>query len=217
MLSAEKLPPDHFLAQLGIEFTFDGQGARGFFVARPHMYAPGTRTIRTAVLFAVQDALSGFMSGEPAGPTLSQRLLVLRPPPASGWVQLAVRPLRVGNRILVGEATFADDTGAPFARGLSTYMRLDRNGRSDYSSDIVMPESSFDEMLGLEFRDAYTVAFMPGPRHLNANSAGAIQGGVQALVAEVCAEHAFGDGRRMVAADLDVSFLTGLRAAPLIA
>jgi acyl-coenzyme A thioesterase PaaI-like protein len=72
-------------------------------------------------------------------------------------------------------------------------------------------------MVKLKICDAHTVEFTPGPRHRNTNSANAVQGGVQALVAERCAEHAMGGGRRMVATDLDVRFLTGLRAPRLVA
>jgi acyl-coenzyme A thioesterase PaaI-like protein len=215
--SSVRMPPDHFLAQLAVTFTYDNEGARGSTEIRSTLFAPGTTTLRTGLLVAMQDLLSGYMSGEPAGPTIDLRLQILRRQPISGRAEVVVRPLRVGGRIIVGEAMFTDSNGVSFAYGVSTFMRLPAGGTLDHSTNVAMTESSFDDLLGIVVRDPFTVEFTPGPRHRNNNEAAAIHGGIQALLAEVCAEHALGDGRRMTATDLDIRYLNSLRSPPLVA
>lgn len=211
------MPPDHFLAQLAVTFTYDNEGARGSTEIRPTLFAPGTTMLRTGLLVAMQDLLSGYMSGEPAGPTINLRLQILRPPPISGRFGIAVCPLRVGGRIIVGEAAFTTGDGVLFAYGVSTFIRQPAGGTTDHPTNITMTESSFDDMLGIVVRDPVTVEFTPGPRHRNNNEAAAIQGGVQALFAELCAEYALGAGRRMTATDLDIRYLSSLRSPTLVA
>ncbi|MGE0880462.1 MAG: hypothetical protein AB7L13_15930 [Acidimicrobiia bacterium] len=213
----QPLPPDHFLAQLGIDFEFDAAGARGSFEVRPKTFAPGTTTIRTALLFTIHDVLAGYMSGEAAGPTLDQRFVMTGRPPAAGRMHLEVKPLRVGKRIMVGEGRFTDDHGVEFARGSATYMHLEANSRSDFSSPVLMAEASFDELLALRPIDERSVALTPTTRLVNNNPAAAVQGGVQALVAELCAQHALGGGRLMTATDIEARFLSALRTPPIVA
>jgi acyl-coenzyme A thioesterase PaaI-like protein len=211
------MPDDHFLALLDVPFTYDHEGARGSTEIRPTLFAPGTTTLRSGLLVTMQDMLSGHMSGEPAGPTVDLRLQVLRRPPVAGRIGVAVRPLRVGGRIIVGEAVFTAEDGTSFARGTSTFIRLPSAGMVRRAAHMAMVELSFDDLLDVVVRDPFTLHFTPGPRHVNHNGPGAVQGGVQALLAELCAERALGGGRRLTATDLDIRYLSSLRTPPLVA
>jgi acyl-coenzyme A thioesterase PaaI-like protein len=216
-LSRPSAVSSHYLSRLGVTFTYDSTGARGHAPVRPALFAPGTSSIRSSVLITLQDLLSGYMGGSAAGPTLDMRLLVHGSPPTTGSLHIDVRPLRIGGRIMVGLATLCGDDGAEFARGISTFLRLDTRGREQYPDDPGSAAIPLDELIGARVLDHTSIEFTPDERHRNYDATGAVQGGVQAYVAELCAEQALGGGRRMTATDLDIRFLTVQRSPQLVA
>jgi len=213
--SRPALPRDNFLVLLEVPFAYGDGMVRGASRVRPALFASGTTTIRSALLLTMIDFLSGAVSGRAAGPTLDMRLQMLQPPPTAGGIDVVVRPLRVGGRIIVSEGFLTDDRGVVFGRGLTTFMNMPME-QSEHRPPGPMVEASFDDLITTTARDRLTLEFDPGPRHLN-GSVGTVQGGVHALLAELCAEHALGNGGRMVASDLDVRFLSALRVGPIVA
>src|SRR5690606_37848791 len=79
-----------------------------------------------------------------------------------------------------------------------------------------MEEASIDEFVGARPRSPNAIEVDPVFR-LSNGIQGTVQGGVQALVAEMAAEHAVGDGRRYTASDLDIRYLNRLDVGPLVA
>jgi acyl-coenzyme A thioesterase PaaI-like protein len=116
---------------------------------------------------------------------------------------------------MVGLATLCDDDAVEFARGISTFLRLNTAGSDQYSAEP-STDTPLDELIGPRVLDETSIEFTPDERHRNYNAGGTVQGGVQAYLAELCAEHALGGGRRMTATDLDIRFLTVQRSPHLV-
>jgi uncharacterized protein (TIGR00369 family) len=209
--------PGHYLAQLAADFTYDADGARGRMPVRTATFAPRTSTVRSSVLITLQDLLSGYMSGTPAGPTVDVRLIVHGRPPTTGSIHADVRPLRFGRRTLVGSAHLRDDDGTEFARGISTFLRLDVAGAEEHRGPPDSGDTPLDELIAARALDETSMEFVPDERHRNSNADATVQGGVQAYLAELCAERALGNGRAMTATDLDVRFLRPQRSPQLVA
>jgi acyl-coenzyme A thioesterase PaaI-like protein len=143
---------------------------------------------------------------------------MLSRPPTSGRIHLACRPLRVGSRLIVGETLLrADDTEQPFGRALTTFMNISvGDGLAGNPTTPSMAHSSFDEFIRPRITGDRTIEIDSDSR-LTIHGGLTVQGGVQALLAELAAEHAFGGGRRLVATDLDIRFLGRVRVGPLLA
>ena len=71
-------------------------------------------------------------------------------------------------------------------------------------------------MIGCRIRDETSIEVDASERISNGIQA-TVQGGAQALLAEIAAEHACATGGRMCASDLDIRFLSRLREGPLVA
>jgi acyl-coenzyme A thioesterase PaaI-like protein len=220
-VEAAVIADDHYLAKLAIELELDV--ATGVTTAsapvRPELFAPGTQRIRTGTLATMVDMAAGHVPVGPVGPTIDLRVQIFGSTPTAGRVYLTCRPLRAGARLIVSETLLrATPDGAPFGRALTTFMniRLGPGVARGPKPLLEMDASSFDHFLGARIRDELTVELDPASRLGNPGQA-TVQGGVQALFAEIAAEHALGGGRRMVATDLDVRYLSRLRVGPLVA
>ena len=210
----------HYLSKLAINLTRGGDGVIiGDAPVRPELFAPGTTWARGGVLTTMVDLVSGHVPDGPNGPTVDMRLRVVARPPASGRIRLVARPLRVGRRLIVSEtALSAGDDAAPFAWATSTFIN---NIVADFFDDHraeppPMDEPSFDEFLGATVRDEATLELEPNPRIDNGIQM-TVQGGAQALLAEMAAAHRLAPGEPLVATDLDIRFLDRLHVGPLAA
>lgn len=210
---------EHFIAKLGVDLSFDGTSCTGSAPVLPESFAPGTRRIRTAYLATLVDIVAGHAPNGAVGPTIDLRIQVFSPPPVTGCLRLVCRPFRVGSRLIVGDTTVhAGDHPAPFARAITTFMNQPI-GVDLFRSPPEPPairEASFDDFLGATVRDAASLELAPAPRLANGPQ-GTVQGGAQALLAELTAEHLLGTGQRLVASDLDIRYLDRLRVGPLVA
>jgi acyl-coenzyme A thioesterase PaaI-like protein len=213
------LVPDHFLHMLAVSLGTDGDAVTGTAPVRPELFAPGTTRIRTALLLTMVDLVAGHTPDVPLAPTVDIRVQVFAPNPTTGTILLRCRPLRVGSRMVVSETELLDGTtGVPFARALSTFLRMALGPGAAHGTRPVpaMPAASFDEFLGARVVHAHRLELDPDPR-LDNGHVGTVQGGVQSFLAELAAEHALGDGRRLVATDLDIRYLSRLDVGPLAA
>lgn len=210
---------DHFIYKLAMEVTFDGRSSTGTAPVRPEFFAPGTHRIRTALLATMVDVVAGHAPGGAVGPTVDLRVQVYSPPPSNGHVRLVCHPLRVGSRLIVGETMLhAGDDPVPFAGALTTFINklvgIDFPERARQTPP--MEVASFDDFLGATILDSTSLELAPVLR-LGNGLLGTVQGGVQALLAELAAEHALGAGERLAASDLDIRYLDRLRVGPLVA
>ena len=213
------LPADHYIAMLAIELSLDDGEVRGSAPVRRELFAPGTDRVRTGLLATMVDLVAGHAPIGPVGPTIDLRVMLFGAPPTSGRIHLHCRPLRTGKRLIVAETMLSASPGsAPFGRALTTFMNVSMGPPMPRGVRPTPPmqHESFDEFLGAEVRDHYTIELAPHARVANDVQA-TVQGGAQALLAELAAEHALGAGRRLVATDLDMRYLSRLKVGPLVA
>jgi len=217
-----RLSDDHLIAVLGVHLTLNDGWAAGVAPVRPELFAPGTETIRTGMLATMVDLVAGHAPNGPTGPTVDLRVEVFSPPPASGHVHLVCHPLRVGKRLIVAETLLRSSaTSEPFARGLTTFINQPLSNIGEARPFLPMGAATFDEFIGALGRDDGTFEVASIPRISNGLH-GTVQGGAQALVAEIAAEHAVAvvSGRpeaRSTATDLDIRYLGRLLVGPLLA
>lgn len=210
---------EHYIGSLCVSVSFDGERAWGSAPVLPQAFAPGSTTIRTGILATYVDIVGGHVPSGALGPTVDLRVQVVAPPPTDGTVRLEGRVLRVGGRLVVAEtALHSGDDPRPFALAVSTFRNhhLGMVLPEPRSARPAMAEASFDELLAVSVRDERTLELTPTPRLANGVQ-GTVQGGVQALFAEMAAEHAVSAGRAMTARDLDIRYLDRLGNGPLVA
>lgn len=213
------LAEDHFLRMLAVSLGSEGDHVTATAPVRPELFAPGTRRIRTALLLTMVDLVAGHTPDVPLAPTVDIRVQVTDPTPTRGTVLLRCRPLRVGARMVVSETRlYAGDEPIPFAFALSTFLRTPIGPGAAHGERPIppMPVGSFDEFLGARVVDAQRLELQPHER-LDNGHVGTVQGGVQSFLAELAAEHALGNGRRLVASDLEIRYLSRLTEGPLAA
>ena len=213
------LPSDHYITMLAIEIALTDGEVHGSAPVRRELFAPGTDRVRTGLLATMVDLVAGHAPIGPVGPTIDLRVMLFEAAPTSGRIHLRCRPLRTGKRLIVSETMLsASPEAAPFGRALTTFMNVSMGPPMPRGVRPTPPMqyASFDELLGAQVRDQYSLELVPHARVANDVQA-TVQGGAQALLAELAAEHTLGAGRRLVATDLDMRYLSRLKVGPLIA
>lgn len=216
-LPGVQLPADYYIALLTVSFTRQGDECEAVVPVRPELFAPGTHRLRLGHLATMVDLVGGHTPHGPFGPTVDLRIESFAPTPRDGAIHLRSRALRVGKRLIVGE-TVLSSGGAPFARSLHTFMNLHMGVGVGIGERPILPmaEESFDSYLGARVRDEHSLELDPNERIGNPVQR-TVQGGAQAALAELAAEHALGGGRRHVATNLDIRYLGRLSDGPLVA
>lgn len=221
MTSPPLLPDDHFIALLNIRLTAEGDSVVGRAPVIPQLFAPDTSTLRTGPLAGFVDLVAGHTPQGPYGPTIDLRVQTFGPRPTDGELVARARPLRVGKRLIVTELLLfaGDGASAPFGRAITTFQHV-HVGPGFLGAPPrplrTVHDASFDDILEPRPVDERSLAIGALERVDNGIQ-GTVQGGAQAFLAELAAERALGDGRRMVAADLDIRFLGRMHAGPLVA
>lgn len=219
----EELPPS-YVGALGIDLSLDGDLAVGRVEIIPSMLKPGTDRIRVGVLATLVDMIAGSPAHGIINPTVDLRVSVLSRGPSEGTMFLECRPIKVGRRLFVGETLLhTGDVDRPFARSVCTFMnQIIENATMMREGMPLTPlgAASFEESLLLR-------ALAPGGFEMDAHEtvrngfAGTIQGGAQALMAELAAERAADEsdpaagGHEIV--DLEIRFLNRVRTGPVVA
>lgn len=214
------IPDEHFISLLAIDlFPSEDGTVIGSAPVRPEGFAPGTTTLRSALLATMVDMTAGYIPSGAVGPTVDLRLELFAPPPTTGRIHLVGRPLKVGGRMVISETTlYAGADGPAFGRSITNFMKISVGaGLPPGERPLVpMPVASFDELFGARIRDARSIEVDAGVQIANGVQ-GTIQGGAQAFIAEMAAEHALGGGRRLVARDIDMRYLSKLKVGPMVA
>jgi acyl-coenzyme A thioesterase PaaI-like protein len=219
---------DHFIGYLGLEMWHEDGATRGRVGIRPDMWATGSRRPRLGLLFTVADVVGGTPSTGALVPTVDLRLQLLTPAPSEGDILLEARPLKVGRRLWTGEVLFRTpgaDAGV-FGRCEYSFMNqriFDVAGveppREHPRRPVPpLPAASFDELFQMRLLDDGSVE-MDAHEAVRNGVAGTIQGGAQATMAEVAAEHVLaGSGRgRYVVCDLHLRYLSAVKTGPALA
>lgn len=210
----------HFVGALGIELWEDGGITHGRAPLRPEMWAPGTDVVRLGVLATMVDMVVGSPPTGAINPTVDLRVTMLSRPPAEGSVHLACVPAKVGRRLYVGETILhAGDPDRPFARSIATFMNQPIPGATTmfgFRDRPPLTARSFDEILNSRVRAPGVVEMDAHPKVSN-GPGGTIQGGAQALLGEVAAEHALEPRGHFAAVDLDIRYLNRVRTDSVVA
>jgi acyl-coenzyme A thioesterase PaaI-like protein len=164
------------------------------------------------------DLVAGFLPTGPVNPTVDLRVSLVARPPSAGTVHLVCRPAKLGRRLFVGETlVHTGDVDRPFARSTITFMNQQMSGTAGFRGPTAeaIGAPSFDELLRPRYPDACTAEMDAHPWVSNGPS-GTIQGGAQALLAEIAAERAV-TPRELAVVDLDIRFLNRVRSGPVSA
>jgi acyl-coenzyme A thioesterase PaaI-like protein len=209
-----------FVGALGLELWVENGMTHGRAQLRPEMWAPGTDVPRLGVLATMVDMVVGTQPDGPINPTVDLRITLLERPPSEGEVFLVCRPVKEGRRLFVGEALLhTGDLERPFARSRCSFMNNLMTGVGSMFAPLDAPPTpipSFDELLRARFLDRGVVEMDAHPGVSN-GPGGTIQGGAQALLAEIAAEHALEPLGRYAAVDLEIRYLNRVRTESAVA
>jgi len=216
-MTDEELVPPSFVGALGIELSLDGDLAIGRVEIIPSFLKPGTDRVRVGVLATLVDMVAGSPAHGVINPTVDLRVSILNRSPHDGIVFLVCRPIKIGRRLFVGETILhTGDIEQPFARSMVTFINQLLPEASLLREPMALTPlgaASYDESLLLR-ESAPGVFEMDAHEAVRNGIAGTIQGGAQALMAEIAAERALADHEVV---DLEIRYLNRLRTGPAVA
>ncbi|MFA1541931.1 PaaI family thioesterase [Actinomadura monticuli] len=185
----------YMLDELGFATRKDGEDLRGSASITPVMHAPGTARLRTSILAAWADILTGLLATQVTTPrvpvTLELDVQLYRPAPAGGGVEGVARVVKVGRSVFVSSVEFTSSAGPLAIANASFMMAPDPGLRLPSSFDVELPARGdllavpFAERAGCE-RRAPGVAVLPRSED-GLNVSGTVNGGLIALAAEEAA------------------------------
>lgn len=204
----------HVLQELGYEHRIDGDASFLRAAVLPGMLVPGTELVRTGILVILADLVAGQTPQGPVTPTTDLSVHVARPR-AMQTVHLTAKVLKAGRTLLVVETLLrADDEDEPFATSLSTFLNHPVGlGHHMDATDVRLGEPIHERIGARVLRPG--VVEVDATEDIGNGIHGTVQGGVQAVVAELTAESAFAGGEAHVVTGLDIRFLNRLKVGPL--
>jgi acyl-coenzyme A thioesterase PaaI-like protein len=217
----EVLSPS-FVGGLGIRLWVDGDLALGRAEIQPEYFKPGTDRVRLGVLATLVDMVAGSPAHAIINPTVDLRVTLLAPAPTDGAIDLVTYPVKIGRQLFVGETLLhTGDPDRAFARSVCTFIN---KPLVTERSDGIFPSGqlghdSFDE--SLQIREVEPGVYEMDNHDVVRNGAnGTVQGGAQALLAELTAELALDAVDRQHehehhATDLEIRYLNRVRTGPV--
>lgn len=197
---SDPIPPKgqtrHAVSDLGLSLSLVGDEVHGKATIRPELHVPGTQALRTSILAAWVDVLTGIQcidSFEGRVPvTLDLSVNLIREAVGLGQISAVTRTLKVGRSVAIAEVEFTgDDSDQVLALGTATFMAapdtsLRVASRAELVAGMAGPypplELPFAERVGC-VRGALGTACLPRSDD-GMNASRTINGGLIALVAE---------------------------------
>ncbi len=217
-LAEEELVPPSFVGALGIELSIDGDLAVGRVEVQPSFLKPGTDRVRIGVLATLVDMVAGSPAHGVINPTVDLRVTMLDRAPGDGVMTLVCRPIKVGQRLFVGETVLhTGDIDRPFARSVVTFINQLIRGGSELREPLPLTPlgaPSYDDSLLLR-EPTPGVYEMDAHEAVRNGFAGTIQGGAQALLAELAGERALADRGDHDVVDLEIRYVNRVRTGPV--
>jgi len=217
----EVATPPNFVGGLGIELWIEGDLAFGRAEVQPSFFKPGTDRVRMGVLATLVDMVAGSPAHAVINPTIDLRVSLLDRAPTRGPIELVCHPVKIGQRLFIGETLLhTGDPSRPFARSVCTFLNrplvVDRDDQKKWPANE-LGSATYDE--SLQLRESVPGTFEMDLHEVVRNGAnGTIQGGAQALMAELAGERAVGDqvGEHEIV-DLEIRYLNKVRNGPVLA
>ena len=215
----EVLTPS-FVGGLGIRLWVEGDLALGRAEIQPEYFKPGTDRVRLGVLATLVDMVAGSPAHAIINPTVDLRVTLLAPAPTDGAIELVCYPVKSGRQLFVGETLLhTGDPDRAFARSVCTFINKPLTAER---SDGIFPSGelgheSFDE--SLRIREPEPGVYEMDNHEIVRNGAnGTVQGGAQALLAELTGERALDAidlEHEHHATDLEIRYLNRVRNGPV--
>ncbi len=210
-----------FVNGLGISLWTEGDLALARAEVQPEFFKPGTDRVRLGVLATLVDMVAGSPAHAIINPTVDLRVTLLAPAPTTGAIELVTYPVKSGRLLFIGETLLhTGDPAQPFARSVCTFM----NKPLDTERTGIFPVGQ----LGAPHYDASLRVTEPEPgvfemdnHEIVRNGAnGTVQGGAQALLAELTGERALEsvatrEGGEFMAVDLEIRYLNRVKEGPV--
>lgn len=223
-MDADRRAAEHILFDLGFVVGRSGDDIHGSAQVVPEMWAPGTTSLRTSILAAWTDHVSGLAAIDVLAPrvpvTLELDVHVYEQAPAAGTVHAVSRMVKAGRSVVVCGVDITDHQGHPVAIGNASFMaapdpRLELPSRISLDA---MPTTTghlrlpFAERAGCR-RGEPGVAVLPRSDD-GLNAAGTVNGGLIALVVE---EAALSLTPGATLSSLALRYLRPVRTGPAVA
>lgn len=184
----------------------------------PWVCGPGG-ALRLGVLSILVDVIVGAQPRGAVNPTTDMSMQWTSPPRKGAVVRGESRILKWGGRLVVGETGIVDDgTRREIGWGSATFVNRPVGEGSNWAEPRHWggPGEAHESMaaaLGVEQVRPGVVELPMAASVTNPTAAGTVQGGIQAILAELAAEQAAGDGRQVV--HLAIRFLNRASVGPL--
>lgn len=176
-------------------------------------------SLRISALATLVDVIVGIPPTGAVNPTTDLVVTWLARPPVGAMVRGDVTILQHGRRLIVGEAPVVEEaTGDVVAWSSATFVNRVVAGDVDYATPRhwggpADPHLPLVTSLGIVPVGAGAAELDMDPRVVNPVAGGTIQGGIQAVLAEVAAETVLGDGHWV--SHLAIRFLSAARVGPV--
>jgi acyl-coenzyme A thioesterase PaaI-like protein len=217
----------HVLQDLGWETRSVGDELHGSAVIVPEMHVPGTGHLRTSILAAWADVLSGLLAVTVMRPrvpvTLDLDVNLLRPAPGAGTVRGVGTTRKAGRSVFVASVEFTDGAGDVFAVAGASFMAAPDHAvqmHPDTSVDMPVAEGTrlptpFADHAGCERRRPGT-AVLAGTSEGGdvRNAANTLNGGLIVLAVE---EASLSLSLGTTLSSLSMRYLQPIRTGPAIA
>jgi acyl-coenzyme A thioesterase PaaI-like protein len=206
-----------FVNGLGISLWTEGDLALASAVVQPEFFKPGTDRVRLGVLATLVDMVAGSPAHAIINPTVDLRVTLLSPAPTTGTIELVTYPVKSGRLLFIGETLLhTGDPTQPFARSVCTFMNKPLDAaRTDIFPVGQLGAEHYDA--SLRVREVEPGVFEMDNHEIVRNGAnGTVQGGAQALLAELTGEAALAslDGD-LTAVDLEIRYLNRVKEGPV--
>lgn len=212
----------HIFRELGGATTMAGDELHGAATVTPHMHAPGTVTLRTSILVAWADSVTGLLASLALRPrvpvTVELDVQLTQPAPSDGEVRALGQVVKAGRSVFVATVEFLCD-GESFGFGTASFMASpNRTIQLPDRLSIGLPPAPqrltvpLAQRAGCEHREPGTVLLPRSDDGLNLSHT--VSGGLIALAAEE-AVLSLAPGRTLCA--LGLRYLQAVRIGPIVA
>lgn len=216
-------PTQHILSELGLVVTRADGDLEGAAPILREMCVPDTPHVRTSILAAWADHLSGLLAATVMAPlvpvTLELDVHLFEPAPGSGTVKSVAKTLKAGRSVFMANIAFSSADGEPIAMSTASFMTApDTSLRlpATFSFDGPPPKQRlrvpWAERARCERREP-GVAVLPRSDD-GLNSSNTVFGGLIALVAE---EAVLSLSPGATLSSLSLRYLRPVRGGPAVA